>query len=413
MNSERLLDRFLRYVRIDTTANQDSDTYPSSPGQWELGKMLAEELRLMGAADVEQDDRALVWATIPATVAHTAPTIALNAHVDTSPETTGQNVKPQVIRNYPGGDITLPQDRSKIIRVAENPELTSLIGKTLVTTDGTTLLGSDDKSGVAVIMEAAQRLLEQREIPHGPIRVLFTCDEEIGHGVDHVDLAKLGAVAAYTLDGAGANEIDVETFSADMAVVTFTGINIHPSIAKGRMVNAVRAAADFIARLPRDTAPETTAERQGYLHPFTVEGGVAETKLRILLRDFDSAQLVVKAEVIRNAAAATEKEFPGLQVDVKMIRQYRNMAEGLDKEPRAVKLAAAAFHNLGLEPKLTIVRGGTDGSQFTERGLPTPNLSTGEHNPHSPLEWTCLEEMEQAVEMLTELAKLWGAERIG
>jgi tripeptide aminopeptidase len=410
MNSHRLLDRFLRYVAIDTTARDNADVYPSSPGQLELGALLAAELRALGAADVEHDAHGLVWARIPATVSHRAPTIALNAHVDTSPETSGKDVRPQVIRDYAGGDITLPGDRSKVIRVSENQELQRLIGKTIITTDGTTLLGADDKSGVAVIMELAEHLLEHREIPHGDIRLLFTCDEEIGQGVKHVDIARLGAVAAYTLDGAGAGEIDTETFSADLATISVRGVNIHPSIAKGRMVNSLRAAGRLLDRLPRDQSPETTEGREGFLHPYVIDGGVAETTIRVLLRDFDTAGLTTKAELLRRLAAEIEQELPEIRVNVAIKKQYRNMAEGLDGEPRAVRLAEEAFKRLGRDYRLTIVRGGTDGSQLTELGLPTPNVSTGEHNPHSPLEWTCLEEMTAAVEMLVELAQLWGEE---
>jgi len=407
MSSARLLDRFLRYVRIDTTANDAAATYPSSPGQLELGRMLLEELRAMGLPDAEQDAHGLVWATLPSNLA-AAPTIAWNAHLDTSPETTGAGVQPQVIRQYPGGDIVLPGDPAKIIRVAENPELNGLVGKTLITTDGTTLLGADDKAGVAVIMEAVQRLVQQPAIPRGPIRVLFTCDEEIGHGVDHVDLKKLAATACYTLDGSAAGEIDVETFSADRATVVIRGMNIHPSIAKGRMVNAVRVAGAFLARLPfAGLSPETTDERQGFLHPYKIDGGVAETTLRILLRDFETAGLAGQAQLLRDTAAATVAQWPGASIDVRITPQYRNMADGLAKEPRAVAYAEEAYRRLGIEPKRTIVRGGTDGSRLTELGLPTPNLSTGEHNPHSPLEWTCLEEMDQAVAHLIQLAQVW------
>lgn len=412
MSAERLLERFLRYVRVDTTANDSGKTYPSSPGQLELGRILAEELRRMGAAEVEQTERGLVYASVPAhDQCRDAPVAAFNAHVDTSPETTGKNVQPQVIRNYAGGDITLPGDPRQVIRVEANPELKSLLGCTLVTTDGTTLLGSDDKSGVAVIMEFAERLLETKTA-HGKIRILFTCDEEIGHGVDHVDLAKLGADVCYTLDGAGAGEIDIETFSADMAVATVRGVNIHPSIGKGRMVNAVRVAAALVDLLPREGfSPETTAGREGFLHPYVIEGGVAEVKVKIILRDFDTGGLATKAELIRAKAAECVARFPGSAIDVQVIKQYRNLGDGLQREPRAVALAAEANRRAGREPKLTIVRGGTDGSQLTERGLPTPNLSTGEHNPHSPLEWTCLEEMERAVQMLLQLAQLWGREK--
>ena len=402
------MERFLRYVRIDTTAGDGSAGYPSSPGQLELGRLLVGELIAAGLKDAAQDEHGIVMATLPATCSRPAPVIAFNAHVDTSPETTGKNVKPQVWRNYQGGDLALPGDRSQTIRVEANPELRGLVGRTIITTDGTTLLGADDKAGIAAIMEAAAYLAEHPELEHGPVRVCFTCDEEIGHGVDHVDLKKLGATACYTLDGSGVDQIDVETFSADLATVTVRGVNIHPSIAKGRMVNAVRVAADFLARLPRDMlSPETTDERQGFLHPYKLEGGVACVTIAILLRDFDAPRLAEHAETLRQAAQAASAVWPGSAIDVEIVKQYRNMAEGLAREPRAAAYAQEAFRRLGREPKLTIIRGGTDGSRFTELGLPTPNLSTGEHNPHSPLEWTCLEEMVQAAEVLVELAQVW------
>src|SRR5262249_19499307 len=280
------------------------------------------------------------------------------------------------------------------------------------TTDGTTLLGGDDKAGVAVIMETVAQLMARPEVPHGPIRVCFTCDEEIGHGVDHVDLAKLGANVGYTLDGGGVGELDTETFSADLATVTIRGTNIHPAIAKGRMVNAVRLAGLFLDRLPRLVqAPEVTEGREGFLHPYRIEGGVGSVTMRILLRDFDTAKLGGRAELPRAVARTVEAEYPTAKVDVAVTPQYRNMADGLVKEPRAVSFAQEAMRAAGVEPRLTIVRGGTDGSRLTELGLPTPNLSTGEHNIHSPLEWTCLEEMATAVRVVVELAKVWGRVR--
>lgn len=409
---QTLLDRFLRYVRIDTEANEKSTTYPSSPGQLELGKLLTDELRAMGLADAEHDAHGLVWATLPGNVAHAAPTIALVAHLDTSPETSGKNVKPIVHANYDGKDIVLPGDPTKVIRVAATPELAHLVGKTLITTDGTTLLGADDKAGVAVIMELAAYLLAHPEAPHGPIRICFTCDEEIGHGVDHVDLKKLGAIVGYTLDGGGTSEIDVETFSADLAVVTVTGVNIHPGIAKDTMVNAVRIAGEFLSLLPSELSPERTADRQGFLHPYRIEGGVASATMRILLRSFDTAELASHAKLLEAVAADLRVKHPKATIAVAVTPQYRNMAEGLAKEPRSVVLAEEAMRLLSLVPRRTIVRGGTDGSRLTEIGLPTPNLSTGEHNLHSPLEFTCLEEMDLAVRVLVQLAELWGRERV-
>ncbi len=407
-NRERLLQRFLRYVQVDTTAVDGAATYPSSPGQLALGKTLVTELRELGITNAEQDSHGLVWGTIPSTTNRDAPIIAFNAHLDTSPETTGANVQPQVIRDYSGGDIVLSGNPSKIIRVAENPELEGLQGCSLITTDGTTLLGGDDKAGIAVIMEFAAWLMEHPEVEHGSVRILFTCDEEIGLGVEHVDLAKLNAHVAYTLDGGGANELDVETFSADLAIVIVRGVNIHPSIGKDRMVNAIRAASEFVARLPRlTTSPERTAEREGFLHPYAIEGGVAEARVRILLRSFESPQLAEYAAWLSEIARQVEADFPGCRIEVQIRPQYRNMREGLAKEPRAVRYAQLAHERLGRTANLSIIRGGTDGSQFTARGLPTPNLSTGQHNPHSPLEWVCLDEMVQATEVLVQLVQIW------
>ena len=405
-DQDRLLERFLRYVAVDTTASPATDVYPSSPGQLELGAMLVAELKQAGIADTVQDQHGIVVATIPGNVAD-APVITLNAHLDTSPETTGAGVTPQVVRDYSGGDLPLGNS-GLVIKVSENPELETLQGQTIITTDGTTLLGGDDKAGVAVIMECASRLCETPTVPHGDVRVLFTCDEEIGRGVDHVDVERLAATAAYTLDGPGADQIDVETFSADLAEVSVRGVNIHPSIAFGRMVNAVRAASFFVERLPRQAlSPETTQDREGFLHPYMVSGGVDEVRLSVLLRDFDTANLERQADELRAAAAKTEEAFPGCRVEINVQPQYRNLADGLKREPRAIGFAEAAHRRLGRQANLSHIRGGTDGSLLTAKGLPTPNLSTGQHNPHSPLEWVCLEEMEAACELLMELVTVW------
>lgn len=407
-----LLERFLRYVRIDTQSDESSSSVPSTAKQLDLCRLLENECLELGLKDVTLDEFGIVMATIPATMGVKIPTIAWLAHVDTSPETSGTNVNPQVITNYQGTDITLPGDTTKVIRVADNPKLEKLRGKTLVTTDGTTLLGADDKSGVAVIMSAAAYLMEHPEIPHGPVRVCFTCDEEIGRGVDHLNIQKLGAVCAYTLDGDGEGSIDSETFSADQAVVTVTGINIHPSIGKGKMVNAVRILSEFIARLPTDRlSPETTENREGFIHPYTIEGGVAQASARLILRDFETPQLAEYAGFLETIAVDLRKQHPRAIIDVAIHKQYRNMRDGLAKEPRAFPKAVEATQAAGLEPELTIIRGGTDGSRLTELGLPTPNLSTGEHNPHSPLEWTCVEEMENCAKVLVELAQVWATER--
>jgi len=412
MNRQRLLERFLRYVRIDTTSQEGAETYPSSPGQLDLGRLLFEDLRALGIDDARQDQHGIVLATIPPTSNQPAEVIAYCAHLDTSPETPGAGVKPQVIEDYPGGDLVLPGDPSRVIRIADNPELARLLGQTIITSDGTTLLGADDKAGLAVIMEAAVHLREHPEIEHGPVRLCFTCDEEVGRGVEKLDLRQIAAAACYTLDGQGADAIDVETFSADLAVVTIRGVNIHPSIAKGRMTNALRVAAGFLGRLPPDRlSPETTEGRDGFLHPYEMGGGVANVKLRVLLRDFETARLQDYADLLHRAAADSMAEFPQAKIEVTFSKQYRNMSEGLAREPRAVAYAQRALERLGRRAKLSIVRGGTDGSRLTELGLPTPNLATGQHNPHSPLEWACLDEMVAAAEWLVALAEVWTQSR--
>ena len=402
-----LLDRFLRYVAIDTQAVENSGTYPSSPNQLVLGKILRDELSAMGLRDARQTEFGIVHATIPGNVPG-APVVAFNSHVDTSPETTAANVRPQVIRNYAGGDIVLPGDPTKVIRVADNLELNHLHGRTIITTDGTTLLGADDKSGVSVIMELVKTLVENPGIPHGDVKIVFTCDEEIGKGVLHLEPAEIGAAVAYTLDGQGTAEIEGETFSADRATVTITGVNIHPSIGKGRMLNAVKLAAKFLEFLPQHRlSPETTADRDGFVHPYTVEGGVGQVKLQFLLRDFETVRLAEQAEMLREFGRQLVGDFPKAGVDVTVVAQYRNMRDGMEKEPRAVPFALEAVRRAGQTPRQLSIRGGTDGAQLTAKGLPTPNISCGEHNPHSPLEWTCLEEMDANVKVLVELVQVW------
>ena len=410
VNAERLLQRFLQYVQIDTMSDESSQQVPTSPGQLELGRLLVEELRSIGLQDAKQDDHGIVTATIPPSVGRSTPVIAWNAHLDTSPETSGRNVRPQIVREYAGGDLILPARTDRVIRVADHPELHSLRGCTLITSDGTTLLGADDKAGVAIIMETAALLQENRDLPHGPLRILFTCDEEIRRGVDHVDIAALGATACYTLDGPAAGQIDVETFSGDLATVTVHGVNIHPAIGKDRLVNAIKAAAALVQRLPRERlSPETTSNRQGFVHPYAIQGGVDAVKLTILLRDFDTAALAQHAQLIAQQARSVEQDHPGVKIDVRVTPQYRNLGEGLDREPRAVTYAEQAFQKRGYSCVRSIIRGGTDGSRLTELGLPTPNLSSGQHTPHSPLEWACLEEMVQAAEVLVQLAQQWAA----
>jgi tripeptide aminopeptidase len=410
--ADGLLERFVRYAKLDTQASEAAETYPSTARQLELCRMLERECVEIGLADVAMSRFGVVTATLPSTVDHAAPAIAWFAHVDTSPEFTAANVRPIVHRDYDGRDIMLPGHPQRVIRVADNPALTGLIGGTIISTDGTTLLGADDKAGIAVIMTAAAHLRAHPEIAHGPVRICFTCDEEIGHGVDHVDIEALDVVCGYTLDSEGCGRIDGETFSADLAVVTVTGVNTHPSVGKDSMVNAVRILGEYLSRLPSDRlSPETTDERQGFLHPYQMGGGVASASARILLRDFETPKLAEYARLLESIAAELRARHPRAAIEVVVTRQYRNMRDGLGQEPRALAKAVEAVKSAGLEPKLAIIRGGTDGAILTERGLPTPNLSAGQHNPHSPLEWTSLEEMQSSVDVLVQLALAWGRER--
>ena len=410
INSERLLERFMRYVRVGTAADPHSGTYPSTDSQRRLGEMIRDELAAMSIDDAHIDENALVWGTVPATVDGDCPTVALVAHLDTSPEAPGDNVEPQVIESYAGGDIVLQTGQT--ISLDSSPDLAGLVGKTLITTDGSTLLGGDDKAGVAIIMELAETLIENPHLQHGPVRLLFTCDEEIGHGTDKIDLGKVDATVAYTIDGGGAGMIDDETFSADAATVRFVGHNIHPAIAKDRMVNAMRAASDFVSQLPRDHhTPETTDDREGFIHPHTIRGGVGEAVVELILRSFESEDLKTYADQLRALAVSVASKTAGIEVDVEIRRQYRNMREGLSAFPEAVSLAEQAFANVGRPFTREIIRGGTDGSQLTEKGLPTPNLSSGQHNIHSVTEFACLDEMVQASEHLVELLRLWGEMR--
>ena len=402
-----VLDRFLRYVTIDTRADESSPDCPSTPGQLVLQQMLAAELHAIGIADAEVDANGYLMATIPATVDRKVPVIGFIAHVDTSPEMPGAGVKPIVHRAWDGRDIVLPDDPSAVLRGADLPELAAQLGHDIVTASGTTLLGADDKAGVAAIMAAAAHLVAHPEIPHGAIRIAFTPDEEIGRGADRFDVARFGAACAYTLDGGNRGELEFESFSADVMRVTFLGFNTHPGYAKGRMVNAIKAAARFVDRLPHDRlSPETTADREGYVHPYQFQSSVDRTTVQVLLRDFTTAKLREQQRVIEELAAAVARET-GTRVEFDVREQYRNMREVLDAHPQVVERARAAIRRAGLEPIEKAIRGGTDGSRLSFMGLPTPNLFAGEHNFHSRLEWTSRQDLEKAVAVVVELARVW------
>jgi len=417
MGPTTVLERFLRYVTVDTRADADVASSPSSPGQLVLLDQLAAELRAMGAQDVERDANGYVMATVPATpgVPVDTPVIGFVAHVDTSPEMSGTGVMPLVHRAWDGRDLVLPDAPDAVLRAAEQPELALQIGHDIVTASGTTLLGADDKAGVAEIMAAAAYLLAHPEIPHGDVRLCFTPDEEIGRGANHFDVARFGAVCAYTLDGGNQGELEVESFSADLATVTFQGFNTHPGYAKGKMVSAIRMAAAFIDALPLEgMSPETTSGYEGFVHPYHLDTSVDRTVVRVLLRDFDTAGLAAKAALVERLARETAARFPGGRVELTVEAQYRNMREVLDRHPDVVERAAEAIRRAGLAVVMKPIRGGTDGSRLSFMGLPTPNLFAGEHNFHSRLEWTSVQDMEAAVRVIVELCRVWaGAPPLG
>jgi len=403
-----VLERFLRYVTYDTQSQEGSDTYPSTLKQLVLLDQLAEELRDLGLADVERDAHGYVFGTIPATSKKSVPVIGFLAHVDTSPESPGAGVKPIVHKNWQGGDIVLPDDPSIVLKRAEIPDLEEQIGNDIVTASGTTLLGADNKAGVAAIMAAAEYLMAHPEIAHGPIRVGFTPDEEVGNGTGHFDVKKFAAYCAYTMDSEARGQIDAETFSADSMTITFQGFNTHPGFGKGKMINSIKIAADFIHRLPKDRlSPETTADAEGYVHPYVIDASVDHTAVKFLIRDFDAAKLKEKETLLEQLARETVKSWPGASVTVKVDESYRNMKEILDQHPKVVEYAREAIRRSGLPLREKAIRGGTDGSRLSFMGLPTPNLFAGEHNFHSKLEWTSAQDMEKAAEVIIHLCQVW------
>ncbi len=404
-----VIERFMRYVTYDTRSQEGAEDFPSTPGQLDLLRQLKKELQELGLSEATMDEHGYVMATIPATTEKTGvPAIGFVAHVDTSPEMSGTQVKPILHRDYQGGEIPLPDDPSAVLRPQDCPELLGEVGRDLITASGKTLLGADDKAGVAEIMGAAEYMLAHPSIPHGPICIAFTPDEEIGRGADFFDVRRFGARYAYTLDGAGAGEMELETFSADGMELTFQGFNTHPGYAKGKMVNSLKVAADFIHRLPKDSlSPETTDGYQGYVHPNVAEAAVDRTVLRLLIRDFNTPALAEKEAWIEKLARETVADWPGSTVEISVHESYRNMKEILDQHPATSEHAREAIRRAGLEAKSQPIRGGTDGSRLSFMGLPTPNLFAGQHNIHSRLEWASVWEMHKAVEVIVELAKIW------
>jgi tripeptide aminopeptidase len=402
------VERFLRYVTFDTQSSETSDTYPSTTKQLDLSRLLVEELRALGLSDAGLDEHGYVMATIPATtVKPGVPVIGFIAHVDTSPEMSGAGVKPIVHRDYQGGDIVLPDDPTAVLRPSELPYLTERIGDDIITASGTTLLGADNKAGVAEIMAAAEYLVAHPGIPHGTIRIAFTPDEEVGAGTKFFDVGKLGAKYAYTMDGGARGEIEYESFSADAVTVTYQGRNTHPGYAKGVMVNSIKVAADFISRLPRGTSPETTDGYEGYVHPYVVNASVDKTSVKLLIRDFKTPALKEKEDFLERLARETLADWPGASLDVKIEESYRNMREVLDHHPEVVEYAREAIRRAGIEPRERPIRGGTDGSKLSFMGLPTPNVFAGEQSFHSRFEWVSAQDMEKAVEVIVHLCRVW------
>ncbi len=401
-------ERFLRYVVIDTQSDPSSPTCPSTEKQKNLGRLLAAELKAMGLADAHLDEHGYVYATIPATSDKKVPVICFCSHMDTSPDCSGANVKPQMVRNYRGGDIALPADPAQVIRVADYPELNNQIGNDIITTDGTTLLGADNKAGVAEIMDAAQFLVSNPHIKHGPIKILFTPDEEIGRGVDKADLNKLGADFAYTMDGETAGTIEDETFSADGATIVIDGVSTHPGFAKGKMEHAIKIAAAIVDRLPKETcSPETTEGREGFLHPIGISGALERVTLSFIVRDFTEAGLKEKEALLERIVKDVLKNYPRSTCRMEVKQQYRNMKVVIDRHPEIVDYAVEAIRRAGLTPVRGAIRGGTDGARLSFMGLPCPNIFAGEHAFHSRLEWVSRQDMEAAVRTIVHLAMIW------
>jgi tripeptide aminopeptidase len=404
--AEDAAERFVRYVRFDTQSEEDSESYPSTAKQLDLLRLLLEEVRALGLEDAAIDEHGYVTGTLGSTVDHDVPSIAFFAHVDTAREVTGANVNPQRVR-YEGGEVPLG-DSGQAIRPSESPELEHHTGHELITTDGTTLLGADDKSGIAEILAAVAYLAAHPEVPHGPVKVAFNPDEEIGRGVIHFPVDAFGVAAAYTVDGTTAGEVQMETFSGAQVRMHIRGRAIHPGLAKGELVNAIKLASAILERLPKDRlSPETTDEREGYVHPVLISGDSSGVELRFIARDFENDLLDEHVELLRTIAAEVAATDDRCSIDVESRIQYRNMRDTLQQHPQVVANLEEAVRRVGLEPKRTAIRGGTDGSALTELGLPTPNIFTGGHDAHSEREWICVEDMGLAAATIVELAKIW------
>lgn len=403
-----VVERFLKYVKYDTQSSETSDTYPSTEKQKELGKVLANELKEIGLTDVEMDKNGYVTGTLEANTDKNIPVIGLIAHMDTSPDVSGKDVKPVIHENYQGGDITLPGDTSQVIPFDDNPALKDQIGHDIITSDGTTLLGADNKAGIAEIFDALNHLKNHPEIKHGKIRVAITPDEEIGQGTKYFDVKKFGADFAYTIDGETLGEIEDETFCADSVNLVIKGVNLHPGYAKNKLVNSIKIAGELLDKLPKDRlSPETTEKREGYIHPNTMEGNVEKTTIKFLIRDFTVEGLKEHEAFLKDLTEKVVAQYPKAEFEFNVEESYRNMKYKLDEEPKVTEYALEAVQRSGIKPVKNIIRGGTDGARLSYDGLLTPNIFTSGHNFHSKLEWISVQDMKKTVETIVNLIQVW------
>ncbi|WMT18382.1 peptidase T [Parageobacillus toebii] len=402
-----IIERFTKYVQVDTQSDPNSDTCPSTPGQWTLAKMLVEELKAIGMEEVTIDENGYIMATLPANTDKDVPTIGFLAHMDTAPEFTGANVKPQIVENYDGNDIILNEALHIVLSPKDFPELANYKGHTLITTDGTTLLGADNKAGIAEIMTAMAYLIQHPEIKHGKVRVAFTPDEEIGRGPHKFDVAKFGAKYAYTVDGGPLGELEYESFNAAEAKIKFKGKNVHPGTAKGKMINSMKIAMEFHAQLPANEAPEHTEGYEGFYHLLSFQGNVEETALHYIIRDFDREQFEARKAKMREIAAKLQEKYGKERIAIEIKDQYYNMREKIEPVREVVDIAYEAMKNLNIEPKISPIRGGTDGSQLSYMGLPTPNIFTGGENFHGRYEYISVDNMIKATNVIIEIIKLF------
>lgn len=399
---------FTAYVQIDTESDPDSTTQPSTEKQKNLGRLLVNQLQELGIKDAHLDNYGYVYATIPSNSQKNVPVICFCSHMDTSPDCSGQHVKPLVHRHYQGQDLVLPDDPTVVIRRAEHPDLSDQIGNTIITGSGTTLLGADDKAGIAEIMDATRILMQNPNIKHGEIKILFTPDEEIGRGVDKVDLKKLGAAFAYTVDGETAGSIEDETFSADGVTLIIKGVSVHPGFAKGKMQSALKAAGTLLTALPQDRlSPESTSGQEGFVHPVSIQGGVDEARIEFIVRDFDDQNLIQHEQELENFVKQVMQQFPGCSYTLEVKEQYRNMKQVLDEFPQIMEIGMEAIRRAGMEPIRRNIRGGTDGSRLSLMGLPCPNIFAGGHAFHGKQEWVSVQDMQKAVRTILHIAHLW------